>query len=140
MKFSIIAGRILFNIKFCFIYCSNKTFCFRLLSYSYEEGLHIDSYRLPVACSCHVKPPQYGYYHNAPQHPHSIPTLPTPVPYIPHETPPPYLHGQILDTENLFSSKMTMLFTYLKCFTNIQCYLGLASKISLNSHVLVLLN
>ena len=37
---------------------------FRLLSYTYEEGLHIDSFKLPVSCSCHVKPPTphpYGY-------------------------------------------------------------------------------
>lgn len=31
----------------------------RLLAYTYEEGLHIDSFKLPVSCSCHVSQPRH---------------------------------------------------------------------------------
>ncbi len=36
------------------LYDSWLDFC-RLLAYTYEEGLHIDSFKLPVACSCHIR-------------------------------------------------------------------------------------
>jgi len=36
--------------------CVQKHNFVRLLAYTYEEGLHIDSFKLPVACSCHLSP------------------------------------------------------------------------------------
>ena len=30
-------------------------FYFRMLAYTYEDGLHIDSFMLPIACSCHIR-------------------------------------------------------------------------------------
>ena len=30
-------------------------FYFRMLAYTYEDGLHIDSFKLPIACSCHIR-------------------------------------------------------------------------------------
>jgi len=71
--------------------CLQKHNFVRLLAYTYEEGLHIDSFKLPIACSCHVKQPRHygptaGYgYSPAPGYAHS----PTPVPFH-HPTPDPY--------------------------------------------------
>nr|XP_040574366.1 LOW QUALITY PROTEIN: uncharacterized protein LOC121123311 [Lepeophtheirus salmonis] len=43
--------------------CLQKFNFVRMLAYTYEEGLHIDAFKLPIACSCHVsKPNHYGYY------------------------------------------------------------------------------
>jgi hypothetical protein len=39
--------------------CLQKHNFIRLLAYTYEEGLHIDSFKMPVACSCHVAQPQH---------------------------------------------------------------------------------
>jgi hypothetical protein len=36
------------------LYFNALSLIFRLLAYTYEEGLHIDSFKLPIACSCHV--------------------------------------------------------------------------------------
>jgi hypothetical protein len=36
------------------LYLSDLSPVFRLLAYTYEEGLHIDSFKLPIACSCHA--------------------------------------------------------------------------------------
>ena len=52
----------------------------RLLAYTYEEGLHIDSFKLPISCGCHLtKPSHYGPY-------------PKFLPSLPHRDPsrPPY--------------------------------------------------
>jgi len=35
--------------------CLQKHNFVRLLAYTYEEGLHIDSFKMPVACSCHIE-------------------------------------------------------------------------------------
>ncbi len=60
----------------------------RLLAYTYEEGLHIDSFKLPIACSCHVeKPGGYGYAPRGYGYGHPK----TPAVYPPH--PAPY-HGR----------------------------------------------
>ena len=40
--------------------CLQKHSFVRLLAYSYQQGLHIDSFKLPSACSCHVESPKYG--------------------------------------------------------------------------------
>ncbi len=40
--------------------CLQKHNFVRLLAYTYEEGLHIDSFKLPIACSCHIEKPAYG--------------------------------------------------------------------------------
>ena len=37
--------------------CLQKHSFVRLLAYTFHLGLHIDSFKLPVACSCHVSPP-----------------------------------------------------------------------------------
>jgi hypothetical protein len=37
------------------LYLHDLSPVFRLLAYTYEEGLHIDSFKLPIACSCHVR-------------------------------------------------------------------------------------
>ena len=55
-----------------------------LLAYTYEEGLHIDSFKLPISCSCHLsKPRHYGQY------PAFLPSLPytdtTRTPYSPQK-------------------------------------------------------
>lgn len=39
--------------------CLQKHSFVRLMAYSYEQGLHIDSFKLPTACSCHVESPKY---------------------------------------------------------------------------------
>ena len=36
-------------------FCVQKNNFIRLMAYTYEEGLHVDSFKLPVACSCHVE-------------------------------------------------------------------------------------
>ncbi len=36
------------------LYLHALSLVFRLLAYTYEEGLHIDSFKLPIACSWHV--------------------------------------------------------------------------------------
>jgi len=59
--------------------CIQKHNFVRLLAYTYQEGLHIDSFKLPVACSCHLSQPHhYGYGHHL-----------TPAPYH-HPSPTPY--------------------------------------------------
>ena len=41
--------------------CLQKHNFVRLLTYTYEFGLHIDSFKLPIACSCHIgNPIHYG--------------------------------------------------------------------------------
>ena len=43
--------------------CLQKHNYVRLLAYTYEEGLHIDSFKLPISCSCHLtRPARYGQY------------------------------------------------------------------------------
>ena len=37
--------------------CLQKHSFVRLLAYTFNQGLHIDSFKLPVACSCHVSSP-----------------------------------------------------------------------------------
>merc|ERR1711953_154235 len=39
--------------------CLQKHNFVRLLSYTYEEGLHIDSFKMPIACSCHISEPHH---------------------------------------------------------------------------------
>ncbi len=39
--------------------CLQKHNFVRLLAYTYERGLHIDSFKLPVACSCHISEPRH---------------------------------------------------------------------------------
>ena len=39
--------------------CLQKHNFVRLLAYTYEEGLHIDSFKMPVACSCHISEPHH---------------------------------------------------------------------------------
>ena len=48
----------------------------RLLAYTYEEGLHIDSFKLPISCSCHLSsnPFRPGYHYPAPSIPFSLVT------------------------------------------------------------------
>merc|ERR1712048_755453 len=80
--------------------CLQKHNFVRLLAYTYEEGLHIDSFKLPIACSCHVKQPRHyahpvGYgYSPAPGYAHAATPgyalAPTPVPYHHPTTPDPY--------------------------------------------------
>ena len=38
--------------------CLQKHNFVRLLAYTYEEGLHIDSFKMPIACSCHISEPR----------------------------------------------------------------------------------
>ena len=76
--------------------CLQKHNFVRLLAYTYEEGLHIDSFKMPIACSCHIKGPKHHYApHGYAHHPVTpVPGYgysPTPVPYHP-PTPTPY-HG-----------------------------------------------
>jgi hypothetical protein len=64
--------------------CLQKHNFVRLLAYTYEEGLHIDSFKLPISCSCHLtKPSHYGQY------PAFLPSLPyedtTRTPYPPRQ-------------------------------------------------------
>ena len=59
--------------------CLQKHNFVRLLAYTYEEGLHIDSFKLPVSCSCHLSPPP----------PHYSPYQPAFSPAPPHHPPPP---------------------------------------------------
>jgi len=55
--------------------CIQKHNFVRLLAYTYTEGLHIDSFKLPVACSCHLRQPHhYGYGHTPPPYTHHHPT------------------------------------------------------------------
>ena len=42
--------------------CLQKHSFVRLLAYSYQQGLHIDSFKLPTACSCHVSAPKTAEY------------------------------------------------------------------------------
>ena len=39
--------------------CLQKHNFIRLLVYTYEEGLHIDSFKMPISCSCHIEEPQH---------------------------------------------------------------------------------
>jgi len=48
--------------------CLQKHNFVRLLAYTFDEGLHIDSFKLPVACSCHISP-VYGAHNNRPEAP-----------------------------------------------------------------------
>merc|ERR550539_1936005 len=41
--------------------CLQKHNFVRLLAYTYEDGLHIDSFKMPVACSCHIHGPPKHY-------------------------------------------------------------------------------
>ena len=41
--------------------CLQKHNFVRLLAYTYEDGLHIDSFKMPVACSCHINGPPKHY-------------------------------------------------------------------------------
>ena len=76
--------------------CLQKHNFVRLLAYTYEEGLHIDSFKMPVACSCHIKGPKhhYGHGYGVTPVPHYAVT-PTPVyhpptpAYHPHHSPIP---------------------------------------------------
>ena len=34
--------------------CLQKHNFVRLLAYTYDQGLHIDSFKMPIACSCHI--------------------------------------------------------------------------------------
>jgi len=59
--------------------CVQKHNFVRLLAYTYEEGLHIDSFKLPISCSCHLAPQhpfQAVYPHYPPYH------GPTPTPIV----------------------------------------------------------
>ncbi|TRY80618.1 hypothetical protein TCAL_13247 [Tigriopus californicus] len=66
--------------------CLQKHNFVRLLAYTYEEGLHIDSFKLPVSCSCHIGDQHYGHgYGGHPVTPayggyHGYPS-PTPTPH-----------------------------------------------------------
>ena len=43
--------------------CIQKHNFVRLLAYTYQDGLHIDNFKLPIACGCHLpKPKHYGQY------------------------------------------------------------------------------
>lgn len=76
--------------------CLQKHNFVRLLAYTYEEGLHIDSFKLPISCSCHVsqprhpygyaKHPSYAYTPAPPGYQHS----PTPVPSSYQHSPTPF--------------------------------------------------
>ena len=41
--------------------CLQKHNFVRLLAYTYDIGLHIDSFKMPVACSCHIRGPPKHY-------------------------------------------------------------------------------
>ncbi|XP_043209709.1 uncharacterized protein LOC122374794 [Amphibalanus amphitrite] len=41
--------------------CLQKYSFVRLVAYSYDRGLHVDSFKLPSACSCHVSPRPVPY-------------------------------------------------------------------------------
>ena len=41
--------------------CLQKHNFVRLLAYTYDLGLHIDSFKMPVACSCHIRGPPKHY-------------------------------------------------------------------------------
>lgn len=61
--------------------CLQKHNFVRLLAYTYQEGLHIDSFKLPISCSCHLDAlhPLTGY-----QYGHPTPYHPSPTPYSPY--------------------------------------------------------
>ena len=63
--------------------CLQKHNFVRLLAYTYQEGLHIDSFKLPIACSCHLAAthPLTGGYHYGPPPPYH---LPPPTPFAPY--------------------------------------------------------
>jgi len=39
--------------------CLQKHNFVRLLAYTHDQGLHIDSFKMPVACSCHISEPHH---------------------------------------------------------------------------------
>jgi len=47
--------------------CLQKHNFIRLVAWTYEEGLHVDTFKLPVACSCHIQQPAH-YYSPPPKH------------------------------------------------------------------------
>jgi len=70
--------------------CLQKYNFVRLLAYTYEDGLHIDSFKLPVACSCRVSNKR-AYY--GPAAALQSTTLPPPLlpALIPSPAPEPFL-------------------------------------------------
>ena len=75
--------------------CLQKHNFVRLLCYTYEEGLHIDSFKLPISCSCHLsQPSHYSPYSpphgQSPAPPHHAPPYHPPPPPSYHPSPAPY--------------------------------------------------
>ena len=58
--------------------CLQKHSFVRLLAYTFHQGLHIDSFKLPVACICHVSTPHKSL-------------IPPPRPHLIHKESPPHL-------------------------------------------------
>jgi len=75
--------------------CLQKYNFVRLLAYTYEDGLHIDSFKLPVACSCRVYNKR-SYYGPA-LAPLKSTTLPPPLlpALIPSPAPEPFLPAAV---------------------------------------------
>merc|ERR1712126_772902 len=75
--------------------CLQKHNFVRLLAYTYEDGLHIDSFKLPVACSCHVGRRKRDYFTPVPTHKPRTTTLPPLyLPQLVHTSPSS--HGSVL--------------------------------------------
>jgi hypothetical protein len=47
--------------------CIQKHNFVRLLAWTHEEGLHIDTFKMPIACSCHIRQPIH-FYHETSHH------------------------------------------------------------------------
>ena len=74
--------------------CMQKYSFVRLLAYTFHQGLHIDSFKLPIACSCHVSTPSpYGPTTTSPQQSMVHHPSPSPHPAMVHKpssTPSPH--------------------------------------------------
>ncbi|ODN05207.1 hypothetical protein Ocin01_01494 [Orchesella cincta] len=49
--------------------CIQKHNFVRLVAWTHEEGLHVDTFKMPIACSCHVRQPIH-FYHESGHHEH----------------------------------------------------------------------
>ena len=69
--------------------CLQKYSFVRLLAYTFSQGLHIDSFKLPVACSCHVTALSHPSIHLPPLRLQRSPPPPPPSTAVSH-SPHPY--------------------------------------------------